>query len=219
MSTQGVVVLDDPVSSLDAQALYLAFAFIKERTKKVAQLFIFTHNWSLFRLVRRWFGELNQWKEKAQESEAARFYMLECDVEKDPRTSTLKPLDRLLRDHESEYQYLFSRVREAAHRDGDAGLRRIMFSRMSPDADGGVSRLPISGFPRRLAGLAPARRLRSSSEDADAAVHERAVHIPTMGDQEEDPVRARYDPGCVEERARTNEGGGPGITTEGWSRQ
>ena len=187
-ATRGVVVLDDPVSSLDAQALYLAFAFIKERTKKVSQLFIFTHNWSLFRLVRRWFSELNQWEEKDQESEAARFYMLECDVEQDPRTSTLKPLDPLLRDHESEYQYLFSRVWDAAHRDGEAGLsayyvlpnvaRRLMEAFLGfryPDSRTGLADL----FQRvELDPVAKTEMQRFMNVQS---------HIPTIGDLDEDP--------------------------------
>src|SRR5262249_42516519 len=56
--SQGVVVLDDPVSSLDANALYLAFGFIRERTKDAGQLFIFTHNFTFFRQVRNWFYHL-----------------------------------------------------------------------------------------------------------------------------------------------------------------
>ena len=59
---EGIVVLDDPVSSLDANALFLAFGFIKERTKDVGQLFILTHNFSLFRQVRNWFGYIARQK-------------------------------------------------------------------------------------------------------------------------------------------------------------
>ncbi len=54
----GVVVLDDPVSSLDSNALFLAFNFIRERTKNADQLFVMTHNFSFFRQVREWFTHI-----------------------------------------------------------------------------------------------------------------------------------------------------------------
>ena len=45
---RGVVVLDDPVSSLDANALFLAFGFIREHAGHAGQLFVLTHNFSFF---------------------------------------------------------------------------------------------------------------------------------------------------------------------------
>lgn len=56
--TKGIVVLDDPVSSLDDNALHLAVAFIKGRTKGTGQLFVFTHNFTFFRLMRDWFDHI-----------------------------------------------------------------------------------------------------------------------------------------------------------------
>ena len=52
----GIVIVDDPVSSLDANSLYYAFGFIKERTKDAGQLFIFTHSFPFFSLARNWFN-------------------------------------------------------------------------------------------------------------------------------------------------------------------
>ena len=53
-AANGVVVLDDPVSSLDANALFLAFGFIRERTQDSGQLFVLTHNFTFFRNVKNW---------------------------------------------------------------------------------------------------------------------------------------------------------------------
>jgi wobble nucleotide-excising tRNase len=52
----GIVIIDDPVSSFDSQYLYGAFGFIKEKIKELnpQQVFIFTHHFSFFRLVRDW---------------------------------------------------------------------------------------------------------------------------------------------------------------------
>jgi len=111
-SAKGIVVLDDPVSSLDANALYLAFGFIRERTKDVGQLFIFTHNFTLFRQVKNWFHHL---KGKARKDK--RFYMLDCACQGGQRSSTIVRLDPLLERYESEYHYLFARIYREANAD------------------------------------------------------------------------------------------------------
>jgi wobble nucleotide-excising tRNase len=110
----GVVVLDDPVSSLDANALYLAFGLIRERAKDAGQLFIFTHNFTFFRQVRNWFYHLKGQKKRDIGQRPARFYMLDCVRDGDQRCSTIRPLDPLLEEFESEYHYLFARVYRGA---------------------------------------------------------------------------------------------------------
>ena len=108
--SQGVVVLDDPVSSLDANALYLAFGFIQERTKNAAQLFILTHNFIFFRNIRNWFHHLKGQRKDDVKLRSARFYMLDWQFNGGRRCSVLRPLDPLLERYESEYHYLFARV-------------------------------------------------------------------------------------------------------------
>jgi wobble nucleotide-excising tRNase len=114
----GIVVIDDPVSSLDANALFSAFGYMKERAKQCGQLFIFTHSFSFFRLVKNWFHYLDRHSKKLKlETQPARFFLLRSRKHTDgSRTSQLGPLDRLLEEHESEYQYLFKRVYDEAHR-------------------------------------------------------------------------------------------------------
>jgi wobble nucleotide-excising tRNase len=65
----GVVVLDDPVSSLDQNALFAAFGFLRARTQPAGQLFILTHSFLLFRLTREWFSHL-----KGQDKRKKRIY-------------------------------------------------------------------------------------------------------------------------------------------------
>ena len=114
-NARGVVVLDDPVSSLDSNALYLAFGFIRERTQDVAQLFVLTHNFNFFRNVRNWFHHLKGQRKKDINERPAQFYMLESRFQGLHRFSVLRPLDPLLERYDSEYQYLFSRVYSEAH--------------------------------------------------------------------------------------------------------
>jgi wobble nucleotide-excising tRNase len=120
--SDGVVVLDDPVSSLDANALYLAFGFIRERTQKAGQLIIFTHNFAFFRQVRNWFHHVKGQNKKDISQRPARFYMLDCMQDRNGRCATIRQLDPLLEQYESEYHYLFARVYRAATETGPRGL-------------------------------------------------------------------------------------------------
>ncbi len=110
----GIVVLDDPVSSLDANALYLAFGFIRSRTQDAAQLFILTHDFSFFRQVRHWFHSMKGQKSRDISKHPARFYMLECTGGQDGRCGCIQPLDPLLEKYDSEYHYIFSRLYRAS---------------------------------------------------------------------------------------------------------
>ena len=112
----GVVVVDDPVSSLDANSLYCAFGFMKARTANAGQLFVLTHNFTLFRQVRNWFHYLNRGKGKDVAKHPAHFYMLSTASDGGHRSSILGRLDPLLHEFESEYQYLFKRVFDGANR-------------------------------------------------------------------------------------------------------
>lgn len=106
----GIVVIDDPVSSLDSNWLFSAFGFMKERTKNAGQLFIFTHNFCFFRQVKNWFGYIND-----KTTRKAEFYMLQCEGNGGSRCAKITTLDKLLLDYESEYHYLFSLVYQGAN--------------------------------------------------------------------------------------------------------
>ena len=116
--TNGIVMLDDPVSSLDANSLFLAFGFIQERTRDAGQLFVLTHNFTFFRQVRNWFHRIKGQNKPNVTKRPARFYMLNCQSDeygRHPATqrsghSGIQALDPLLERYESDYHYLFSCV-------------------------------------------------------------------------------------------------------------
>jgi wobble nucleotide-excising tRNase len=120
--TDGVVVLDDPVSSLDANAMHLAFSLMRDRTADAGQLFVFTHNFAFFRLVRNWLRHLPGQKSNEVTKQPARFYMLECVGHDGDRASRLRPLDPLLEKYESEYHFLFASVYRFANGTAAGGL-------------------------------------------------------------------------------------------------
>jgi len=109
-----IVVIDDPVSSLDTNALFSAFGYMKARTKEVGQLFVLTHNYNFFCQVKDWFNH---------EGKSAKYYMVEAGVTDGKRNCSLRKLDELLQKHKSEYHYLFKRVYEEANK---AGNRRTL---------------------------------------------------------------------------------------------
>lgn len=121
----GVVVIDDPVSSLDANALFSAFGYMKERTKACGQLFVLTHNFGFFRQVKNWFHFVNRKNKKEPNAPLARFFMLKTvDDQQNGRSAHVCAIDPLLQEYESEYQYLFKCVWESSRgSNGDISLR------------------------------------------------------------------------------------------------
>jgi len=96
----GIVVVDDPISSLDSNSLFQAFAFLKNAVKNTGQVFILTHNFDFLKLLLNWLKyDRSQGKKK--------FFMIKNYIENENRCARLDVLDTLLRDYESEYQYLF----------------------------------------------------------------------------------------------------------------
>lgn len=98
---EGVVVIDDPISSLDASAIYQAFSFLKNDTQGAKQLFILTHNFEFLRLLINWLKNLPG--PKTDKS----YTMVLCMENEQGRSARLAPLDKLLIEHATEYHYLF----------------------------------------------------------------------------------------------------------------
>lgn len=118
----GIVVIDDPVSSLDSNSLFSAFSFMKDRTFEAAQLFILTHNFAFFRQVRNWFHHLPGQRKPRIEQRPARFYMIAAEMRNGVRQAALEELDQFLYEYESEYHYLFKRIHAEVLRGGKGGL-------------------------------------------------------------------------------------------------
>lgn len=98
---EGIVVIDDPVSSLDSNSVYQAFAFLKNAVDEAKQVFLLTHNFGFLRLVLNWFT----YKDKRLKQNG--YYMLVCRSNDNGRQSNIAPLDRALIDYPTEYHFLF----------------------------------------------------------------------------------------------------------------
>ena len=123
---KGIVVIDDPVSSLDSSSMYQAFAFLKGVVGDCSQTFILTHNFEFLRLLLNWRGGPRKKK--------TGFYMIKNHMIDDMRCATIDEMDKELQIYESEYHYLFKCLKD-----------------MKKDLDGTVARAyPIPNIARKL---------------------------------------------------------------------
>lgn len=96
-----IVVVDDPISSLDSNSLFQAFSFLKNAVQESAQVFIFTHNYDFLQLIINWFRGMKK------RQGAKSYYMIKNNRSNGKRVAQLDGLDKLLINYNSEYQYLF----------------------------------------------------------------------------------------------------------------
>lgn len=106
-----IVVVDDPVSSFDSNHLFHAYSFLKTQCIDAKQLFVLTHNFTYFKLVRDWFTTTN--KNRARKTppkpENSFFYRLDAPPGT-PRHSLLVDADDSLKNYGSEYHYIFKKL-------------------------------------------------------------------------------------------------------------
>jgi wobble nucleotide-excising tRNase len=89
-----VVVLDDPISSFDSNYYYNAISYIRDKTSRAGQVFVFTHKFSLLKDYSLMYkGETNR-------------YM----IRRVSDTPTLQDEDNLISQYHDEYAYLFKQV-------------------------------------------------------------------------------------------------------------
>lgn len=108
-----IIVIDDPISSLDTNALYAAGSFIRCHLGDASQIFILTHNYQFFREIYGWMRNIKKpddWPEIPYKSNM----LLRCETNADGKRAT-KPskMDKTLERYESEYLFLFKHLYEA----------------------------------------------------------------------------------------------------------
>ncbi|WP_424946521.1 AAA family ATPase [Candidatus Spongiihabitans sp.] len=95
----GIVVIDDPISSLDSNSMFQSFAFLKNSVKDAHQGFMLTHNFEFLKLLLGWMDS---------KSKHSSYYMINNHYDLDNgRVARLDVLDNLLQKYDTEYQYLF----------------------------------------------------------------------------------------------------------------
>lgn len=104
-----IVVVDDPVSSFDSNHLFHAYSFLKTQCINAKQLFVLTHNFTYFKLVRDWFATTNKNRVQKGKPMTAFFYRLDAPPSS-PRHSLLVDADDSLKSYGSEYHYIFKKL-------------------------------------------------------------------------------------------------------------
>lgn len=115
---EGIIFIDDPISSFDSNFIYHCFSVIKNYFGDAGQLFITTHNFELFNLVKGWFLRKNKKVEiynkdkKGSERKIVpcEFHMIENFIKDNKRHAQLKQLEKTLLKFKSEYHFLFARL-------------------------------------------------------------------------------------------------------------
>jgi wobble nucleotide-excising tRNase len=112
-----IVVIDDPVSSLDSRALNYSFSILKASVKDACQVFLLTHNLQFMNEVRKWLKpstEKEIRKRKSSQNAVASSTLMFLDTVQpggpETRNCVLKELPKHIRDYESEYHYLMSLI-------------------------------------------------------------------------------------------------------------
>lgn len=140
-----VIVLDDPISSLDARAMTHVVSIVRQHLANPTQLFIMTHNLDFMR-------EMKKWLQSRSEKDLADFFFVETGISQaGARTSAIVKMPNLIRDYESEYHYLYSLVKLLS--DDPTGCER--FAYLMPNAIRKVLDIFLAFKDPGSSGLAP----------------------------------------------------------------
>ena len=93
-----IIVIDDPISSMDSNSIFQAFSFLKNSVKDANQVFILTHNFDFLKLVLGWMK---------RDKKNSHYFMIKNLYKDETRIVMLDKLDDLLKNYDTEYQYLF----------------------------------------------------------------------------------------------------------------
>lgn len=112
-----IVIVDDPISSFDSNNLFSSYSYLKLNCNAAKQLFVLTHNFNYFRLVRDWFATKNKSqrnkhkKDNSKPETICNFYSLEVSLNKtNERVAEIKNADETLCNYSSEYHYQFKKL-------------------------------------------------------------------------------------------------------------
>lgn len=97
----GIIVIDDPISSLDSNSIFQAFSFLKNSVKEARQVFIMTHNFDFFKLVYGWISYRQMGK---------CFMIKNKYTNEKERIAEISKIDPFLEKYNTEYEYLFSQL-------------------------------------------------------------------------------------------------------------
>ncbi|MFT5029808.1 MAG: wobble nucleotide-excising tRNase [Candidatus Binatia bacterium] len=96
-----IVVLDDPISSLDTNHIYSIHSIVERRLSKALQLFVLTHNAAFFGITKDWMGS------RRNRKKTSFCFLLRTSDAAGTWESKVTSLPTLLRKFKSDYQYTY----------------------------------------------------------------------------------------------------------------
>jgi wobble nucleotide-excising tRNase len=102
-----IVILDDPISSFDSTHLHHAFGFIRHHLGNALQIFVLTHNFEFFKLIRDWLKQKNSSDDSKKDK--SKFFLIQYKTG-EVRQSEVVTLPPMLLNYESEYHYIFGKT-------------------------------------------------------------------------------------------------------------
>jgi wobble nucleotide-excising tRNase len=150
--SQTTVIVDDPIGSLDANHLFNAYSFVKTKLAHCYQLFVLTHNYEFYSLMKEWaLDDEKNVKDKPQTSWSK--WSIYLVRRKDDGTSTVETIPRELLRYKSEYHYLFAtllKFQTATGTDFDQLFSLPNVARRFMEAFGGIMIPKYQGLPSKL---------------------------------------------------------------------
>lgn len=162
-----IVVVDDPVSSLDTRSLNYAFNLIRAALEGAAQVVIMTHNLNFMNEVKKWLKprterELERSRKPTDDATAALYFidMIQPSA-KETRESSIIEMPKYIREYESEYHYLFHLMLRFLHSPDDQlnyffvmpnAFRKILDVFLAFKEPGGMGFLPKLEKVAKIAG-------------------------------------------------------------------
>lgn len=101
--SNSIIVVDDPVSSMDSNSLFTTFAFVTRKLVNLGQLFILTHNFLFFKEMKTW---------AAYQKNVKYFYTKRSD-----NFLLFENMPNSLKTRSSDYLYLFESVYKLSKKD------------------------------------------------------------------------------------------------------
>lgn len=137
------IVIDDPISSLDANHLFNTYALIKTQLVGCRQLFLSTHSFEFFNLIREWVADEEHTKKPQADWKQWGVFLIKRT---DDGEAVLEEIPKELLKFKSEYHYLFSTLYhfdKAGAGDFDCLLSLPNIVRRFMEAFGGIM-IPLS---------------------------------------------------------------------------
>jgi wobble nucleotide-excising tRNase len=102
--SEKIVIIDDPVTSLDSTNVYSAFSILRSYLKDVKQLIVLTHSLVFFRLIHRWFS-------KGVQANTSSYYSVFNTSNGSDRVASIKTLSKHDRDANTEYVLIYKSLK------------------------------------------------------------------------------------------------------------